>query len=237
MTASVLVIESGKSDDTDGRRLSACHLRSRTRSSCSSLCCRMTHLCCTAWSCCRFDFLFGWANSQSAPSRRGLLGTAGQCSTCDGVKKISFCSLSPSLSFPPPLLLSLAHSWALVFFTFCPAESHRSSQLPCSAQWTSSFEIFHFTLRCQAPRRWVTEVWPKYSRGLKELYLTALRHLFREKQLFSAVLVCHFRTGSWPPASRCVEEQHLWSHEGDPETCPGLHRALQWRWSGHTTAV
>lgn len=148
-----------------------------------------------------------------------------------------FLPRSPSLSLPPSLLLSLAHSWALVFFTFCPAESHRSGQLPCSAQWTSSFEIFHFTLRCQAPRRWVTEVWPKYSRGLKELYLTALRHLFREKQLFSAVLVCHFRTGSWPPASRCFEEQHLWSHEGDPETCPGLHRALQWRWSGHTTAA
>lgn len=42
------------------------------------------------------------------------------------------------------------------FCWFCVAESHRSGQLSCSAEWTPSFEIFHFTLCCQAPCWWVS---------------------------------------------------------------------------------
>lgn len=57
------------------------------------------------------------------------------------------------------------------FCHLCVAESHCSSQLSRSAQWTSSFEIFHFTLCCQAPCRWVTQVRPNCSRGWGGLYL------------------------------------------------------------------
>lgn len=50
------------------------------------------------------------------------------------------------------------------FSVLCFAESHRSSQLSRSAERTSSFEIFHFPLCCQAPCWWVTpRVWPIVS--------------------------------------------------------------------------
>lgn len=67
----------------------------------------------------------------------------------------------------------------LLFLSLVVAESHRSSQLSCSAQWTSSFEIFHFTLCCQAPCRWVTKVWTKNdsNRGKRALSKTSLRHV------------------------------------------------------------
>lgn len=50
------------------------------------------------------------------------------------------------------------------FSVLCFAESHCSSQLSRSAERTSSFEIFHFPLCCQAPCWWVTpQVWPDVS--------------------------------------------------------------------------
>lgn len=151
------------------------HPKSRTRSLCLSLSCCMSHSWCTAWSWCKFDFLSGWANSQSAPSQRGLFGIVGQWSVCDGVKVLVFFF---------PLFL---HSWALVCVTFCLAESHRSSQLSRSAQWTSPFEIFHFTLCCQAPCWWVTRAQPNYSQGLRVLYLT-LSKTSVQRKLFCTLL-------------------------------------------------
>lgn len=124
------------------------------------------------------------------------------------------CFSSRSLSLPLPqslslslflsLFISLDHSWALVFFffTLCPAESHRSGQLPCSAQWTSSIEIFHFTLRCQASSWWVTEVWPKYFQELKVLFFAHLETSVwpkkKKKQLFNPVLFSGLEVGPQP---------------------------------------
>lgn len=107
-----------------------------------SVCYCMCHIC-SKLSCCRFNFPFCWAEPWSCHSQFGRLKPQ-----LAGVQHATV------LRRVFDLQLRSCLCW------FCVTESHRSSQLSRSAEWTSSSKVFHFTLCSQAPCWWVSQVQP-----------------------------------------------------------------------------